>query len=62
VEDDGERWWDEVDKVMVVVGLCVRKRKVERGLGANMTKPSVIAQFRACRAKWWWKAMGEVVG
>ena len=25
VEGNGGRWWDEVDKVVVVVGLCVRK-------------------------------------
>ena len=31
VEGKGRRWWDEVDKVMVAVGLCVRKREAGEG-------------------------------
>jgi hypothetical protein len=33
VEGNGGRWWDEVGKVVVVVGLCVRK--CEAGVGAR---------------------------
>jgi hypothetical protein len=39
VESDGGRWWDEVDKVTVVVGLCVHKREAGGGAGAE-TEPS----------------------
>jgi hypothetical protein len=31
MKGNGERWWDEVDKVMVMVGLCVRKCEVGEG-------------------------------
>jgi hypothetical protein len=58
VESDGGRWWDEVDKVTVVVGLCVRKREAGGGLGPNPTKPSAMAQFRVRHTKRRWRAMG----
>ena len=58
VEGNGGRWWDEVDKVVVVVGLCVRKREGGGGLGPNPTKPSVMARFQAHHVKRWWRAMG----
>jgi hypothetical protein len=58
VEGDGGRWWDEVDEVVVVVGLCVRKREAGGGLGPNPTKPSAMARFRVRRVKRRWRAMG----
>jgi hypothetical protein len=38
VEGDGGTWWDEVDKVVVVVGLCVSKREAGEGAGAKSNK------------------------
>ena len=40
VEGDGRRWWDEVDKVVVVVvvGFCVCKHKAGEGAGVQMIK------------------------
>ena len=38
VEGDGGRWRDEVDKVMVVVGLCIRKHERGGGAGAKSDK------------------------
>jgi hypothetical protein len=35
---DGGRWWDEVDKVVVVVGLCVRKREAGEGAGLQIRR------------------------
>jgi hypothetical protein len=35
VEGDGGWWWDEVDEVVVVVWLCVRKREAGEGAGAE---------------------------
>jgi hypothetical protein len=58
VESDGGRWWDKVDKVTVVVELCVRKREPGGGLGPNPMKLSVMAQFQAHHTKWRWRAMG----
>jgi len=59
VEGDGGRWWDEVDDVVVVVGLCVRKCEAGGGAGRpNPTKPSAMARFRARRVKRRWRAMG----
>jgi hypothetical protein len=39
-EGDGERWWHEVDRVVVVVGLCAHKREAGEGGGPNPTKLS----------------------
>ena len=58
VEGDGVRWWDEVDKVVVVVGLCIRKCEAGGGLGPNPTKPSMMAWFWARHAKRQWRTMG----
>jgi hypothetical protein len=38
VEDNGGRRWDEVDEVVVVVGLCVCKREAGEGIGAKTDK------------------------
>jgi hypothetical protein len=38
VEGDGGRWWDEVDKVRVAVGLCVRKREAREGAGVQIRR------------------------
>ena len=40
VEGNGGRWWDEVDKVVMVVDLCIRKREAGEGPGvkSNETK------------------------
>jgi hypothetical protein len=35
-EGDGGRWWDEVDKVVLVVGLCVHKREAGEGAGVQI--------------------------
>ena len=35
VEGDRGRWWDEVDKVVVVVGVCVRKHEAGGRDGAK---------------------------
>jgi hypothetical protein len=35
VEGDGLRWWDEVDEVVVVVGVSVRKREARGRAGAK---------------------------
>jgi hypothetical protein len=35
-EGDGGRWWDEVDRVVVVVELCVRKREAGEGAGVQI--------------------------
>jgi hypothetical protein len=35
VEGDGGRWWDEVGKVVVVVGLCIHKCEAGVGAGAK---------------------------
>ena len=40
---DGGRWWDEVDKVVVVVGSAFANRRLEGGLGAK----TPMAWFRA---------------
>jgi hypothetical protein len=48
VGGDGGRWWDEVDKVVVVVGVCVRKCKAGGGAEAKSDKnQAIVAQFRA---------------
>jgi hypothetical protein len=38
VEGDGGWWWDEVDEVLVVVGLCVRKREAGGGPGSQIPR------------------------
>ena len=48
VEGDGGRWWDEVDMVVVVVGLRVRKREAGGAGGAKITKPSHIGSVLGC--------------
>jgi hypothetical protein len=53
----------EVDEVVVVVGLCVRKREAGGGAGGQIrgrrgTKPSAMARFRARRVKRRWRVMG----
>src|ERR1700729_4091035 len=35
MEGNGGRWWDEVDDVVVVMGLCVRKCEARGGAGAK---------------------------
>ena len=35
VEGNGGRWWDEVDKVVVVMGLRVRKQEAGGAGGQN---------------------------
>jgi len=47
-----------VDEVVVAGELCVRKREAGEGAGANPTKPSAMARFRARRVKRRWRAMG----
>ena len=36
VEGDGGWWWDEVDEVVVVVGLCVHKHEAGGGPGSQI--------------------------
>jgi hypothetical protein len=63
VEGDGVRWWDEVDEVVMVVGLCVHKHEAGGGgLRPNPMKPSAMARFWVRRVEWQWRAMGGVVG
>ena len=58
VEGDGGRWWDEVNDVLGVVGLRVRKCEAGGGGGAKSEKSSAMARFRARRVKWRWRVMG----
>jgi len=48
VEGDGGRWWDEVDTMVVVMGLHVRKREAGGAGGAKITKPSHIGSVLGC--------------
>jgi hypothetical protein len=48
VEGDGGRWWDEVDTVVVVVGLRVRKREAGGAGGAKIPKPSHSGSILGC--------------
>jgi len=48
VEGDGGRWWDEVDTMLVVMGLRVRKREAGGAGGAKITKPSHIGSVLGC--------------
>jgi hypothetical protein len=60
VEGNGGRWWDEVDKVMVVVGLCIHKHEAGEGAGGpKPMKPSVMARFWVHHVKRRWRTMGK---
>jgi hypothetical protein len=70
VEDDEGRWWCSTDKLVVVVGRCIRKREAGGQLGLKTMKTSVAAHFRVHHVKlgrrvmrggggvvqisWWW--------
>jgi hypothetical protein len=50
VEGEGGWWWDGVDKVVVAVGLCIRKRELE-GLGVKNPKPSLCGSVSGAPCK-----------
>jgi hypothetical protein len=52
------RWWCGVDKVVMMVGLCVRKHKLREGLGYKSPKTKHSGLVSAMQGKQRWRAMG----
>jgi hypothetical protein len=70
VEGDGVRWWDEVDEVVVVVGLCIRKHEAGGRAGAksDKTEHNGLVSGVSCKmvvevdgGRWWDKVDKVVV-
>ena len=61
VEGDRGRWWDEVDKVVVVVGVSVRKRKAGGRAGAKSDETECDGSVLGDGGRWWDKVDKVVV-